>query len=297
MADYEALARDCLPKRIIDKINFQGPLSEYVDGRCWEWLGCLRSGYGTVVTSIVKNKNGGNHHNVHRLIFQILVGIRNTRNDIDHICFNRKCCNPAHLREVTRKQNIEHQCEVYKNNVTSQIRGAVWHEISKKWVATIQHDKTHLHLGLYDDIQEAEAVALVARCSLFSNNDVDRPLLESAQARITPEGQRYIDKVMKLKAGEVKRRTANGQSMSNVRGVRHHHCGKWQVRVNYLRKEYSLGYYDDIEEAEAVSFQTRFLLNIDGDLTWKPPEDMLMKITSKGQKHIERVLRKVEFHG
>lgn len=68
-------------------------------GACWTWLGTLkRDGYGT--TSI-----DGRFGTVHRLAYERYVGPIPEGLEIDHLCRNRACCNPAHLEPVTRQEH------------------------------------------------------------------------------------------------------------------------------------------------------------------------------------------------
>lgn len=68
--------------------------------QCWEFKGCITtSGYGQMAIQ------GGGRYSTHRLSWAIFKGNLESSMVIDHICKNTKCCNPDHLREVTRKIN------------------------------------------------------------------------------------------------------------------------------------------------------------------------------------------------
>lgn len=63
---------------------------------CWPWLGAIApSGYGRVHSRWA-----------HRLSYEFLVGPIPAGLDIDHLCRNRLCVNPAHLEPVTRLVNV-----------------------------------------------------------------------------------------------------------------------------------------------------------------------------------------------
>ena len=71
---------------------------------CWKWTGSLNNGYGEVRI----NKH---LYRVHRFMYAWLVtSIPNGKGEnipvLDHICNNRCCCNPDHLRLVSDKENI-----------------------------------------------------------------------------------------------------------------------------------------------------------------------------------------------
>lgn len=83
-------------------------VSEYVITPCWIWTGCLNSkGYGCV--GIDKKI-----HLTHRVAYEAYCGQIPDGLQIDHLCFNRKCCNPDHLDAVTGKVNSERSREATK---------------------------------------------------------------------------------------------------------------------------------------------------------------------------------------
>ena len=68
-------------------------------GFCWEWTGALDdAGYGVFNTGTKVDR-------AHRLSYEYLVGAIPGGKHIDHLCRNRKCCNPDHLEPVDPIEN------------------------------------------------------------------------------------------------------------------------------------------------------------------------------------------------
>jgi hypothetical protein len=67
---------------------------------CWPWLGSVNSaGYGQLT---YKNK----HYAVHRVAYELFFGSI-TKRDVAHRCDNRLCCNPGHLFQASRSENMQ----------------------------------------------------------------------------------------------------------------------------------------------------------------------------------------------
>ena len=84
-----------IEERIIDTVDFD------LTTGCWNWAGTVtEKGYPWLM--IKKQGKRGNRVSYAAFIGPILPG-----NEIDHVCFNRKCVNPQHLDSLTREQHIE----------------------------------------------------------------------------------------------------------------------------------------------------------------------------------------------
>ena len=67
---------------------------------CWIWNGARSTtGYGNI-------RRGTRNYIAHRFVWALLVGPLTPGLEIDHVCRIRACVNPAHLREVTRRENV-----------------------------------------------------------------------------------------------------------------------------------------------------------------------------------------------
>ena len=75
------------------------------DGECWEWeRGKTTGGYGVVRRT--GDKTSDTTRLVHREAYLIANGEIEAGLQIDHICHNRKCYRPSHLRAVTQRENL-----------------------------------------------------------------------------------------------------------------------------------------------------------------------------------------------
>ena len=92
---------DNLPRRLRERIDMDGPVPAHAPemGKCWIWTGATTKGYGKVFWK-------GQMRTAHRVCFSVLVKEPVKRSHVDHLCRNPPCCNPAHLEEVSMRENI-----------------------------------------------------------------------------------------------------------------------------------------------------------------------------------------------
>ena len=70
---------------------------------CWEWTGARdQRGYGRAGYGPRRAGTGL----VHRMVYQQVNGPVDDGLELDHLCRNPPCANPAHLEPVTHRENI-----------------------------------------------------------------------------------------------------------------------------------------------------------------------------------------------
>lgn len=127
---------------------------------CWVWMGKPDpKGYGHIVVD-------GKRHPAHRLSWTMANGPVPYGMVVDHVCHNKSCVNPAHLRLATTKQNAEYRQGAQRNNRTSGVRGV--YKAGKAWRVMVRHNQELHHFGCYPTVAEAEAVAIRERARLFT---------------------------------------------------------------------------------------------------------------------------------
>ena len=87
--------------------------------------------------------------------------------DVDHINRDPRDNRISNLRYVTRSENIFNQ-RVAKDN-KSGITGISWNKRDRKWEVYIAKDGKHLHLGKFNNIENAIVRRLAAEMILFPN--------------------------------------------------------------------------------------------------------------------------------
>jgi len=116
-------------------------------------------------------RHAGKDLAAHRISYEMAYGEIPDKMLVDHICQNRACVRPDHLRLATQKQNLEHREGVRS---ASGVRGVYWHEECRKWQVAVGHNYKRHSGGLFADLDEAEAAAIALRNKLFTHNNNDK---------------------------------------------------------------------------------------------------------------------------
>ena len=137
-----------------------------LEGDCVIWGGSKNgSGYGKLLATY----EGEQHTYAHRLSYRIHHGEIPEGMHIDHICHEKSCINPDHLRLASNKQNHEN-LKGARSDSKSGIRGAIWSSREGKYIATVWHDgKRHVG-GYFMNPEDAGRVAAEMRASLFTHD-------------------------------------------------------------------------------------------------------------------------------
>lgn len=112
---------------------------------CWEWKGANNGkGYGQIGYN-------GKVKRAHRISYEINIGEIPEGMQIDHICGNRSCVNPHHLRIATPTQNNINR----KNKNSNKLKGCYFSNRRKKWCACIGKDNRMIIIGYFKTEIEA----------------------------------------------------------------------------------------------------------------------------------------------
>jgi hypothetical protein len=85
---------------VIDVGRFLAKVDVREPNECWPWTGATQTrGYGSFGTG------DGRTALAHRVAYELWVGPIPADLTIDHLCFNKRCMNVAHMEVVTRAEN------------------------------------------------------------------------------------------------------------------------------------------------------------------------------------------------
>ncbi len=109
-----------LEERFWPKVDKAGP------DDCWEWQAAKTcDGYGRLTFQ----RQG---HQAHRIAYELLVGEIPEGLQLDHLCRNPSCVNPAHLEPVTCRENVL-RGHAYRALIAQCFRGHAFTEENTYW--------------------------------------------------------------------------------------------------------------------------------------------------------------------
>ena len=93
------------------------------------------------------------YYRIHRLIAIAFIPNPDNKEFIDHINGIKDDNRIENLRWATGTEN-QHNSKMLINN-TSGFKGVSWHKNNNKWLAHISIDGKNIHLGYFDNIEDA----------------------------------------------------------------------------------------------------------------------------------------------
>lgn len=139
---------------------------------CWNWTGTIISGgYGLFYI-------GRGSYVASRVAYKIANSALPEKLVVDHMCHNRKCVNPSHLRAITYKQNSENRAGTNSRNKSGEL-GVSWSPATNNWRARLTHNGIHYTLGTFDTVKEAGDAVRAKRLELYTHNDKDRAIIKT----------------------------------------------------------------------------------------------------------------------
>ena len=93
-------------------------------------------------------------HQVHRLVANAFLDNPDDKLCVDHKDNNKTNNNISNLRFATTKENSQNSSIRLDN--TSGCKGISWNKKAKKWNAKITIDGIKIHLGYYDNLEDAK---------------------------------------------------------------------------------------------------------------------------------------------
>lgn len=156
------------------------------ENNCWEWGGTINTGgYG-----IFNIKEKG--YRTHRLTYSLFIGNADVNLLIDHICRNRSCCNPEHLRLVTHKENVTENSESVASINKNRINCKNGHEFNDKrrCKTCLKERSAKRRLKLKDTLKYREQFKKSSKEYYYKNRD--KILTKMAKKYKEKKGE-YID--------------------------------------------------------------------------------------------------------
>jgi len=135
-------------------------------GACWQWTGASHMSYGIF-------RFNGSSRLAHRVAYAWENGDIPEGAQLDHMCHNRSCVNPEHIRFADWETNGQNRARANKNSKTG-IRGVYWNKGRRGWFAAITLGPDVIRRGPFDEIKDAENAAIELRRTHMPFSLMDR---------------------------------------------------------------------------------------------------------------------------
>lgn len=122
---------------------------------CWVWMGAKYKGYGAF-------RLDGKSQLAHRVLYAWTKGEIPAGAQLDHMCHNRSCVNPSHIRFADWETNGQNRARANKNS-KSGIRGVYWNKERRGWFAAVTLGPEVIRRGPFSKISDAEKAAVELR--------------------------------------------------------------------------------------------------------------------------------------
>lgn len=119
---------------------------------------------GTMCTGYLRIMVCGKRYLAHRLAWFYMTG-KPANCLIDHINGDRTDNRFSNLRLANRSQNGMNR-NIQRNN-KSGYPGVCWHKKLCKWTVSFKKNKKQVHVGCFDDLDEAISASMMARAENF----------------------------------------------------------------------------------------------------------------------------------
>jgi hypothetical protein len=118
-------------------------------GHCWVWRGSAVNGYGIF-------RLDSRNWVAHRVAYMWANGLIPDRAEVDHMCFNRSCVRPDHLRLLNHQKNGQNRSSANSNSKTG-VRGVYWNEARGGYMCAAYVRDQIFRFGPFPTIEEAES--------------------------------------------------------------------------------------------------------------------------------------------
>jgi hypothetical protein len=158
-----------MPKPISDPLTRFWPKVDKTE-TCWNWT-AYKNPYGYGMFGRGGRTDGMSL--AHRYAWEIAKGAIPEGMHLDHMCHNRACVRPTHLRIVDNKQNHENFKGAFSTSGTG-VRGVSWDKTRGLFRATVVHNYKQVQVGRFETLEEATEAVKAKRLELFTHNLLDR---------------------------------------------------------------------------------------------------------------------------